>query len=183
MKRHAWKFICLCLSLLLTAGLISCSMYGQRKVADEAYLNVRTQIMSERRPQGSEDMTVYTAMIDIDAGDHVKTLVCLADGTTHLYLSTGEAYTDLHLDDPELAAASQALLEGLGDRLDHTMWLSKTDLALPQTNRDLIYLRSDQGIHSVTLIPARIAESPDEIQEIYGLYRAVYQAVASKIAP
>ena len=63
------------------------------------------------------------------------------------------------------------------------MWLSKTDLALPQTNRDLIYLRSDQGIHSVTLIPARIAESPDEIQEIYGLYRAVYQAAAFKIAP
>ncbi len=175
MKNLFRSLLCLCLAALM-AIFSACSVYGQRKVADEDYMKARREALSLRRPDGSDEYTVFAAMVDMDMGDHVETLICYADGTVHLYLSTGEVYGDLHKTDPALSAAVDDLLLGLGLRLDATLWQSKTDVALPEAGRDLLYLCTDKGIHTLTLIPAHISEAPGATREIYDLYRALYQA-------
>lgn len=168
------RLFCLCLILSLAGGMLSCNMYSQRKVADEAYMTARTEMITVERPEGSDDYTVYAVMVDIDAGDHVETVVCYADGTTHLLLSTGQTYTHLEKTVPALTEAAQALLSGLGERLDHTLWVSKTDLSLPRTGKDMLYLAGDKGIYTLTVDPASLSEASEAVNAIYELYRAVY---------
>ena len=178
MKKIICSLLCLATTVLLFA---SCNVYGQRKVADKDYMAARREAISLRRPDGSDEYTVFAAMVDMDMGDHVETLVCYADGTVHLYLSTGEVCKDLQNTTPDLSAAARDLLRGLGDRLDNTLWQSKTDVALPEAGRDLIYLCSDKGIHTLTLIPAHISDAPEASQEIHALYRALYDAAKGGI--
>lgn len=181
MKKHSHSLLCLCLAFVM-ALLTACNVYGERKVADKDYMAARREALSLRRPDESSDYAVFTAVVDMDMGDHVETLICRADGTVHLYLSTGEAYKDLHKINPALSDAARDLLTGLGERLDATLWQSKTDVALPESGRDLIYLCSDKGIHTLTLIPAHISEASEAAREIYNLYRALYQAVQNGLS-
>lgn len=170
MRKFIRSLFCLCLSFTLIVGLCGCDIYSQRKVSDQSYLQARKDALSIRRPDGSDDFTVFAAVVDMDRGDHVKSLLCSADGTVHIYLSTGESRLNAHQQTPALTSAAQALLIGLGTRLDSTLWQEKTDLALPSVGQDAVYLLTDKGIHLLTLTPDRISEAPVEVQEIYALY-------------
>ena len=173
--------ISLCLSLAIWMLLGSaCNIYQERKVADKTYLQERTKVMSSSRPDQSDEYTVYAALVDIDAGDHVKTLACFADGTTSLYLSTGGSVTALQKEHADIATATQALLKGAGERLDATLWVAQTDLALPGRGKDMVYLATDKGIYTLTLIPAYITEATPEAQEIHRLYTALYDLIAQQ---
>ncbi|MBE6559322.1 MAG: hypothetical protein E7661_10000 [Ruminococcaceae bacterium] len=180
MKLSLRGFLCLCLACL-TLWLSACSMYGDRKVADRQYLERRKEILTSHRLTGSEEFTVYAAVIDLDEGTHVSSVACLSDGTASLYLSTGEAYEQVSLDRPEIASAVVAFLKGMGEHLDLATRQARTDLALPSKGQDLLYLLTDKGIYTLTVIPEYIPESTEAAQEIYALYRAVYDGVCASI--
>lgn len=182
MKQLIRALLCICLSLALISGLCGCAIYGQRKVADQGYLEARKDALSIRRPDASDDFTVFAAVVDVDCGDHVETLICHVDGLLHLYLSTGEGYLNVQEKDPALSIATQELLRGLGARLDSTLWQSKTDLALPSVGQDSIYLLTDKGIHLLTVTPDLITEASREVQEIYALYTALYEQAKLSIS-
>lgn len=176
MKAYVKTLLCLIMVLLMLSGS-ACNVYQERKVADEGYLEKRVEIMLAPRPDQSDEYTVYAALVDMDATDHVKTLACFADGGTDLYLSTGESTLDLEAGHEDIAAATQALLKAAGERLDATLWASKTDLALPDRGKDQLYLATDKGIYTLTLIPAYITEASVEAQEIYRLYTELYALI------
>ncbi len=179
--KYMQRFACCLLSVALLWSLFSCQMYGTRKVADETYLKARRDTMSVTRPEGSKDYFIYTVMVDIDAGDHVETLVCCADGTTHLYLSTGEQYLHLEKETPAIVGAAQALLTCLGENINHALWVSKTDLALPDMGTDRLYLAGDKGIYILTIDPAGLSEASEAINTIHELYCAVYTLADSAV--
>ena len=176
MKSSVISILCVLLSLLMLSGT-GCSMYGERKKATPAYMEKRREIMSAPRPEGSEDYPIHTALIDVDEGDHVKTVACSADGSVSLYLSTGEAYEQLHLKDATLSQTALDFLAGMGTHIELAHHQLQTDLAPAEPDSDLLYLAADDGIHTLTVLPAYVSGSSEAAQEIYGLYRALYEAV------
>lgn len=176
MKQSVISILCVLLSLLMLSGT-GCSMYGERKKATPAYMEKRREIMSASRPEGSEDYLIHTALIDVDEGDHVKTVACSADGSVSLYLSTGEAYEQLHLKDAALSQKALDFLTGMGTHIELAHHQLKTDLAPAEPDSDLLYLAADDGIHTLTVLPAYVSGSSEAAQEIYELYRALYEAV------
>ena len=177
MKYTLKSFLCALLALVLLASSTGCSIYGERKKAAPEYMQKRREIMSAPRPEGSEDFPIYSALIDIDEGDHVKTVACSAGGSVSLYLSTGEAYKNLHETSPELTALAADFLTGMGEHLELAHRQSQTDLAPAGPDSDLLYLAADDGIHTLTVLPSYVSGSSEAAQEIYGLYRALYEAV------
>ena len=177
MKCSVISILCVLLSLLTLIGSTGCSMYGERKKATPAYMEKRREIMSAPRPEGSEDYPIHTALIDVDEGDHVKTVACSADGSVSLYLSTGEAYEQLHLKDAALSQKALDFLTGMGTHIELAHHQLQTDLAPAEPDSDLLYLAADDGIHTLTVLPAYVSGSSEAAQEIYGLYRALYEAV------
>ncbi len=177
MKRSVISIVCALLALLTLIGGTGCSIYGERKKAAPAYMEKRREIMSAPRPEDTEDFLIYTALIDIDEGDHVKTVACSADGSVSLYLSTGEAYEDLHLQASVLSETAAAFLVGMGAHIELAHRQTQTDLAPAEPDSDLLYLAADDGIHTLTVLPSYVSGSSEAAQEIYGLYRALYEAV------
>lgn len=175
MKFFLRKILCLCLALVIMASAVSCRMYSERKVADTQYMEARKEILSASRPMGSEEYRIYTAIIDMDAGDHVKSVACFADGSASLYLSTGEHYETPTESTATLIEATQGFLQKMGDHLDLARWQAKTDLSLPDAGCDMLYLLTDDGIYTLSFAPAYMAESTEIAQELYSAYMAVYK--------
>ncbi len=173
------KLSALFLALTLLWSLAACSMYGERQKVAVSYTEARRAAITVSRPEGSENLSVFAVMVDMDKGDHVETLICYSDGTVHLYHSTGETYTDLQKNDPALTALAQALLMGASEHLDRTYWQEKTDLALPDIGHDLVYLKGDKGIYTLPIEPQKLADAGDTAKAIYGLYATVYQAASA----
>ena len=184
MSAKALRTTVSCLLILtILSCFCCCSIYSQRQTPDSQYLDTRKEIMTSPRPANTDEFKVYAALIDIDAGDHVKTVACFADGTTALYLSTGEAYEDLSAANPSLVVTAQDFFEGISRHLKLAPWQEKTSLSLPDTGKDQLYLLTDQGIHLLTIIPPKVSDSSEDIQTIYGLYMALYLQVMKQVEP
>jgi len=179
MKRICTCLLCLILVLAAVTSFSSCSIYGQRRVADPSYMAARQDVLTAPRPTESKDFFFYTAIVDIDAGDHVRTLVCHFDGTTELHLSTGEVYAGLEVYDPAIVGMTQDFLKGLSQNTDYIYWQDKTSLALPRTGCHSIYAAGTQGIYHLSLNPQKIPATP--VSEIYGLYMLLYEAVTALV--
>ena len=181
MKRKMRAILCCCLALTMLFVGSACSIYSERKKVDRGYMEKRKVFLTAGRPSEGEVLTVFAAIADIDQADHVKSIACAADGSVSLYLSTGEVYEGLHVNNPEVADAAMRFLQGMSERIELATWQNRTDLALPDTGKDLLYLVTDQGIHTLTVIPAYVPESNEKAQEVYGLYRALYDAVVKAV--
>lgn len=177
MKKYISMWCCLCLAVIMAAGLVSCSIYGERKTTAESYLDVRKHALLSSRPDGYEDFTVYAAIVDMDAGDHVRTLVCFADGGTSCYASTGEILLSSEQSSPAVAQATQAFLKGSGELLDATVKVLQTDLPLPGENEHTVYLLTDEGLYTLTVVADKLDASHEKIKALVALYTAVNQAV------
>ena len=182
MKACLKSMLCLFLGILLILGC-SCSIYQERKTADPGYMDTRKKIIKAPRIRGTDEYEVYTVIVDIDNGDHVRTLACYADGTTEMYFSTGETYSKLHEGRTDIAEATLALMKGLETHIDTAIRLGRTELALPQAGMNKLYFVTDVGLYTMVIDPDQLASSAEGKQAVAALYTAVYDLAIEVCSP
>ena len=127
------------------------------------------------RVKAMDSHPVYAAIVDMDMGNSIVTLVCIADGTTSLYFSTGGGQIGIGQADESVCAASIAFLHGAEQVLDA---LTITDeFTLPTKLKHHIYLKTMKGTYYQAFDMNRIDDEPQKIQ----LLNLLYQNVIMKI--
>jgi hypothetical protein len=118
---------------------------------------------------------VYASIVDMDLGNGIVTLACVADGTTSLYFSSGGGQLGLGQAHEAVRSATTAFLSSSEQVLDK---LTPTKVfPLPTHKKHMVYLITEQNIYSQEFDMEKVDTYPRELQFLNFLY----QNVISKI--
>lgn len=110
-------------------------------------------------------------IVDMDMGNAVVTLACVADGTTSLYISTGGGQLGLGQAHEAVRAAATAFLfssEQVFDKLTPTKVYP-----LPTRKKHIVYLITEENIYTQELDMTQVNTYPRELQFLNFLYQNV----------
>lgn len=114
---------------------------------------------------------VYAAIVDMQLGEHLATLVCIIDGTTSLYFDTGGAILGLGQKHKEVADESYMFLTKSAQIL-HSLELHD-DFSLPPHNLHNVFLLTKSGIYKTQIDPVRYNSYDNSIKSLFMLYQRV----------
>ena len=146
---------------------------------DNPYIGLRQQVFTLKKTQEMETSLeghpIFAAVVDMDMGSAIVSLICVADGTTSLYFSNGGGQMGLGHADEKIRTASIAFLRSADQVLEI---MDKTEeYPLPQNGKHLVYLLTSDGLYKKELDMKTVDEESKEIRFLNFLY----QNVLSKI--
>jgi len=143
------------------------------------YSGLRQQILdlkpSPEMRIAMNEHPVYAAIVDMDMGNAVVTLACVADGTTSLYISTGGGQLGLGQAHEAVRAAATAFLFSSEQVLDK---LTPTKVyPLPTRKKHIVYLITEENIYTQELDMTQVNTYPRELQFLNFLYQNVINKI------
>lgn len=143
------------------------------------YAGLRQQILdlkpSPELKAAMQDHPVYAGIVDMDMGNSIVTLACVADGTTSLYFSTGGGQLGLGQAHEAVRTATTAFLASSEQVLDK-MTPTKT-FPLPTRKKHIVYLITEDTIYSQELNMNDVNTYPRELQFLNFLYQNVLMRI------
>ena len=144
--------------------------------AGNPYFGLRRQVFDMAgEMEGMSDMhPINAAVVDMDMGSAVVSLVCVADGTVSLYFSNGGGQLGLGQADENIRKAAIAFLSsadqvlGITDIMD-----AMEDFPLPRDGKHFVHLISPNCVYRKELDMKSINEEPRESQFLNFLYQNV----------
>lgn len=145
----------------------------------DPYSDLRRQILdlkpSPELRNAMDSHLVYAAIVDMDMGNAIISLACVADGTTSLYYSTGGGQIGLGHANEAVRNAARAFLFSSEQVLDK---LVPTKVyPLPTNDKHIVYLITEKNVYMHEFEMEKLDTTPREIQFLNFLY----QNVLSKI--
>ena len=113
---------------------------------------------------------VYAAIVDMAMEDRTISLVCVVDGTTSLYISTGGGQVGIGEID-EVGKATIAFLHSSEQVLDKLTAVS--EFPYPEDKKHIVYLVTTSGVFSQEFDVEEIGKYPKELQYLHSLYQNV----------
>ncbi len=138
-----------------------------RKQVLELDSNAFTNYLSEH--------PVYAAIVDMDMGSAVATLVCVADGTTSLYFSNGGGKLGLGQDHEAVKTATLTFLGSVEQILDQ--FAATEEYPLPTGLKHTVYLVTEKGVLAKSLDPLKADSYPKEMHFLNYLYQNVLMKI------
>ena len=155
-------------------------LFKRKKEEDKnPYLGLRQEILnmkpSDDLRKVMNDHLVYAAIIDIDRGNAIATLACVADGTTSLYYSTGGVQMGIGHGDKEVRSATIAFLHSSEQVLDK---LAETrEFPLPKDQKHIVYLITENKIYKQEFDMDKMDNISKELKFLNFLYQVVLMKI------
>ena len=165
---------------LIAIGAIASWLFFRKnhRDVDAAYVDLRQMILnlkSESMPESERDGSIYAALVDMDMGKAVVSLVSVADGTTSLYFSSGGGQLGLGNAHEQVREATKDFLRDAERTLSGMA--SATDFSLPDNQRHVVYLLTDNGIFRQEIDVQKINSAPQTTQFLFSLYNNVISRI------
>ena len=139
------------------------------------YLGLRQQILNMRPTYDLQlkmnGHPIYAALVDMDMGEAIVSLACVADGTASLYYSTGGGQLGLGQASEDVYKATIAFLHSAEQILDKLTPVY--EFPLPKNKRHIVYLVAVNGIFMQELAMEEMGGVPKELQFLQFLYQNV----------
>ncbi len=135
------------------------------------------QIRPEKIKAPLDNVHVYAAIVDMQIGQHMATLVCMIDGTTSLYFDTGGAI--LGLGQKHKAVADESLMFLTKSALVLDVLKPAGDFNLPPGNLHNVFLLAKSGIYKAQIDPGKYNSYDNKTKSLFMLYQRVLHAIKS----
>lgn len=154
-------------------------IFTNRRKKENPYHELRNQALlakpSEIGIEINNENQAYGAVIDMQMGRYIATLVCFMDGTTSLYFENGGGIIGIGQRCDEVAEESRSFLQNSPQVLGSMELTNNT--AMPSKNHHSIYMLTSKGIYKSQLDPERIDSANEEMQLLFSMYQQLLSTV------
>ncbi len=149
---------------------------------DPVYTEMRGFIFSlqSSQPKQMADKALYAAVVDMDMGQMIMTLTCVADGSTSIYYSAGGGMLGLG-QDQQIALTTQAFLYGAEQMMDSLDAVD--DYPLPTEGKHILYLIGNNVVRRCEFDMTAMDTYPKEKQFLCFMYQKVLRAITAATQP
>ena len=146
-----------------------------RQNNENPYSGLRQQVFAVKQTQEMANIldghTTFAAVVDMDMGNAIATLACIADGTTSLYFSNGGGQLGLGQADENIYTAAISFLRSADQVLEKME--KAEEYPLPQNGKHIVYLKTPDGVYKQELNMKTVDEESREIRFLNFLYQNV----------